>query len=142
MTGNRELGKVGHGDAWVWVGMDADSKVVIAYLVSDRGGVAAREFIADIANRLTGRVQLTTDAHRVYLGAIEDGFGMDIDYAQLQKLFGPDGSGKGAQRKYSPGKVNGTRKVPYFGLPDRGYISPSFIERQNLTLRMSQRPFR
>ncbi|MCH8147906.1 MAG: IS1 family transposase [Planctomycetes bacterium] len=138
---NRELGKAGNGDVWTWVGMDADSKIVIAYLVSDRGGVAAREFISDIADRLTGRVQLTTDAHGAYLGAIEDVFGLDIDYAQLHKTFGPDDSGRGAERKYSPGKCNGTRKVPYFGLPDREHISTSYVERQNLTLRMGQRRF-
>jgi IS1 family transposase len=136
---NKERGKTGHGDVWTWIALDADSKIVISYLVGDRGAESAREFIRDMAQRLTARVRLTTDAHGVYLPAIEDVFGVHIDYAQLIKLFGPDGSGNNAEHKYSPGKCNGSRKVRFFGLPDRKHISTSFVERQNLTLRMGNR---
>ena len=86
---SKECGKIGYGDTWTWVAIDADSKLAISYLVSDRGMAVAREFIGDVGKRLAGRVQMTTDAHGPYLGAIEGVFGLDIDYAQLQKFSVP-----------------------------------------------------
>lgn len=138
---NREEGKQGHGDAWTWVAMDADSKLVISYLVGDRGAGCANEFMLDVAGRLNTRVQLTTDGHKVYLDAVENAFGFFVDYAMLIKLYGPEGGKSTPERKYSPGKCNGARKQRQLGIPDRKHISTSYIERQNLTLRMSQRRF-
>lgn len=132
--------KQGHGDAWTCVAMDADSKLVIGYLVGSRGAGCANEFMLDVAGRINPRVQLTTDGHKVYLDAVESAFGPYVDHAMLVKLYGPDG-GRGPDRKYSPGRCNGTRKQRQLGIPDRKHISTSCIERQHLTLRMSQRRF-
>ena len=130
----KAAGGHGHGDAWTWVALDADSKLVVSYLVGDRGATCAHSFMLDVADRINTRVQLTSDGHGVYLNAVENAFGTDVDYAMLVKLYGTVGSGNGPERKYSPGKCNGAKKVPQFGMPDREYISTSYVERQNLTL--------
>jgi len=97
-------------------------------------------FIRDVASRLANRVQLTTDGHKPYLEAVEAGFGGEIDYAMLIKLYGNDG-GKGADARYSPGECTGFIKRPITGSPDEDYVSTSFVERQNLTMRMRMRRF-
>lgn len=134
-------GTFGYGDVWLWVAMCADTKIVPCWHVGRRDAEAAEEFIADLAGRLRERVQLTTDGHKPYLEAVESAFGADIDYAMLVKLYGdaPEGSAGSAERKYSPGECTGTRKQVIMGAPDKEHISTSYIERQNLTMRMSLR---
>lgn len=126
------------GDVWTWVGMDADTKLVCSWMVGTRDAGFATEFIQDIANRLANRVQLTSDGHKVYLNAVIDAFGNQIDYAMLVKHFGnaPEG-----HKRYSPAVCNGAEKVAQIGTPDPKHISTSYVERQNLTMRMSMRRF-
>jgi IS1 family transposase len=133
-------GQRGVGDVWTWVAMDADSKLVISYLVGARDTDHATAFIADVASRLANRVQLTTDGHKPYLQAVEDGFGGAIDYAMLVKLYAAS-PGNTAQVRYSPGECIGAEKRPITGAPDEAYISTSYAERQNLTMRMRMRRF-
>jgi IS1 family transposase len=131
-------GRFGYGDIWTWTAIDADTKLIPSWLVSDRTACAATEFIKDLAGRLSNRIQLTTDGHRAYLEAVESAFGNDIDYAMLVKLYGASPE---AEKRYSPAKCAGALKVPVTGRPDRKQISTSYVERQNLTMRMSMRRF-
>jgi IS1 family transposase len=131
-------GKFGYGDVWTWVAIDADTKLIVSWLVGDRDAGTAYGFIQDLAKRLKNRVQLTTDGHRFYLSAIEDTFGSEIDYAMLVKMYGSDGE---AETRYSPAQCIGCREVTISGRPDPKHISTSYIERQNLTMRMHMRRF-
>ena len=130
----------GIGDVWTWVSMDADTKLVPCWLVGDRSSNTAMEFIHDLASRLANKVQLTTDGHKPYLEAVESAFGGDIDYAQLVKIYGGSQT-KNEQIKYSPADCLGAKKVVVTGNPDGRDVSTSYIERQNLTMRMSMRRF-
>jgi IS1 family transposase len=129
----------GAGDVWTWVAIDADTKFVASYFVGGRDGECAKWFIEDLATRLATRIQLTSDGHRAYLEAVEGAFGADIDYAMLNKIYGA--SPESAKGRYSPAECIGTSKYIIEGKPDRDHISTSYVERQNLTLRMHNRRF-
>jgi IS1 family transposase len=127
------------GDVWTWTGIDADTKLIVSYFVADRTTHSAMHFMNDLRSRLAGRVQLTSDGHRAYLRAVEDAFGDDVDFAQLVKLYGPTPGG--VQGRYSPPACIGARKDVVTGTPDKKLISTSYVERANLTMRMSMRRF-
>lgn len=129
------------GDQYVFVGMDADTKLTISYLVGKRDATTAFYFMQDLKERLATRVQLTTDGFRPYLTAVEDVFGADVDYAQLVKLYGQDRKISEDREWYAPVRVLTAIPTPVQGKPDPWKISTSFIERQNLTIRMSVRRF-
>lgn len=136
-----EMKAVGAGDCWVWVGMDADTKLVVSWLAGTRDAGCAHDFMQDLASRLAHRVQLTTDGHHAYLTAVEGVFENDIDYARLIKQYGPSAEGEGTAKRYSPPECIGTKTKVVSGSPDPAHISTSFIERQNLTMRMAMRRF-
>ena len=134
-----EMKAKGAGDIWTWVALDPDSKLVPCWFIGQRHAGAAYHFLADLKDRLARRVQLTTDGHRAYLDATERVFGTEIDYAQLQKIYGaPQDS---PETRYSPAVCMGARKAVVSGAPDHNHISTSYVERQNLTMRMQMRRF-
>jgi len=126
------------GDCWTWTGIDADSKLIVSYLVGDRSGQAAMELMDDLRSRLANRVQISTDGHRAYLEAVEGAFGADVDYAQIIKMYGPTLSAPG---RYSPAECTGIKKVRVEGNPNIEHVSTSFVEAHNKTMRMHMRRF-
>jgi len=131
-------GKFGYGDVWTFTAIDADTKLVPCWKVGLRGAECAYEFISDLRARLANRVQLTTDGHGMYMEAVEHAFGHEIDFAQLVKRYGQDPE---SERSYSPAKCIGADKRIIQGNPDTSKISTSYVERQNLTMRMGMRRF-
>jgi IS1 family transposase len=128
----------GAGSVWTWTAIDADSKLIISYKVGGRDADYAYEFMHDVAFRLANRVQLTTDGHKAYLDAVEGAFGADVDYAQLVKIYGATYDKDG---RYSPPECIGAEKHPITGRPAEDHISTSYVERQNLSMRMGMRRF-
>jgi IS1 family transposase len=128
----------GAGDTWTWTALDADSKLIVSYLVGGRDAEYAMWFMDDLASRLANRVQLTSDGHKAYLEAVEGAFGCDVDYAQLIKMYGATA---GAPGRYSPAECTGIKKIRREGSPDIEHVSTSYVERQNLTMRMHMRRF-
>ncbi|MCY4661135.1 MAG: IS1 family transposase [Acidobacteria bacterium] len=127
----------GAGDAWTWTALDADSKLIVTWAVGSRGLETAHPFMQDLANRLRGRVQLTSDGHGPYIAAVEDAFGADVDFAQLIKLYGTEQT----ETRYSPAKCLGVKVREITGDPDPKHVNTSYIERQNLNVRMGVRRF-
>ena len=129
----------GAGDVWTWVAIDADSKLILSYLCGGRDASWACQFMEDLASRVTTRIQITTDGHRAYAEAVEGAFGMDVDYAMLIKLYGAPSDRP--DTRYSPAQCIGIRVGILSGSPDPQHISTSYVERQNLNLRMGVRRF-
>ena len=127
------------GDTWTWTALDADTKLIVSSMVGGRDAEYANAFMGDVASRLANRVQMTTDGHKAYLEAIEGSFGADIDYAQLIKVYG--NAPETFKGRYSPADCTGIVKRTVEGQPDEKHISTSFVERQNLTMRMQMRRF-
>jgi IS1 family transposase len=131
-------GVLGHGDAYTWTAIDADTKLAISWLVGRRDHEYAEAFIYDLATRLAGRIQLTIDGHGPYIGAVEKVFGGAIDYAMLVKIYGEENTN---QKRYSPAAFVGAEKRPSNGNPGMKEVSTSYVERANLTMRMGMRRF-
>jgi IS1 family transposase len=130
--------KFGYGDVWTWAAMDADTKLVPCWLVGLRDADYANEFMHDLAARLLNGVQLTTDGYKVYLDAVDDAFAGEIDYAMLVKIYGEEHLN---DTRFSPPTCIGAKQAAIVGNPDRCHVSTSFVERQNLTMRMCMRRF-
>jgi len=126
------------GDVWTFTAIDADTKLVLSWLVGRRDAGCATQFLQDISERLSNRVQLTTDGHKMYLEAVPEAFGQEIDFAQLVKVYGNDPEG---QKRYSPAQCLGTKRQSVSGDPDPAFVSTSYVERQNLNMRMQMRRF-
>ena len=131
-------GHFAYGDVWTFTAIDADTKLVPCWKVGVRNADCAYEFISDLKGRLANRVQLTTDGHKMYLEAVEQAFGRDVDYAQLVKLYGQEPE---SEKRYSPARCIGAEKHIIQGNPDTKAVSTSYVERQNLTMRMNMRRF-
>ena len=129
-------GRFGYGDVWTWTAIDADTKLIVSWLIGLRDTSCAYRFMRDLQSRLVNRVQLTTDGHKIYLNAVEDVFGGAIDYAMLVKLYGAEPE---RETRYSPAKCIAAEPRVITGYPDVSKISTSFAERQNLTMRMAMR---
>jgi IS1 family transposase len=130
-------GQFGYGDVWTWVAVDADTKLIPAFMLGNRDAQSARTFIDDLAGRLANRIQLSTDSLKLYVNAVENAFGEEIDYAMLHKVYGSSQE----DTRYSPAVCIGCEKRRITGHPNPVHISTSYIERQNLTMRMTMRRF-
>jgi IS1 family transposase len=134
-----KVGTFGVGDVWTFTAIDADTKLMPSFLVGSRDAGCATEFMQDLASRLVNRVQLTTDGHKMYLSAVEEGFQGAVDYAQLVKMYGK--APEGPEVRYSPAQCIGCQRIGITGSPDPKLVSMSYVERANLTIRMSVRRF-
>jgi IS1 family transposase len=126
------------GDVWLWVAIDAETKLVPCWRLGDRGAITAYAFVHDLASRLKNRVQITSDGNRVYVNAIDNAFGSDVDYAMLVKIYGNDSE---PDTRYSPPECIGTQMAVISGNPNSKYISTSFVERQNWSARTAMRRY-
>jgi IS1 family transposase len=131
-------GQFRYGDVWTWVAMDTDTKLAVSWMIGDRGATTAFAFIDDLASRLANRIQLTTDGHRVYLDAVENAFGSEIDYSMLVKLYGAD---REKEARYTSAECIECREVAVSDRPDPKRISTRYVERQNLRMLICMRGF-